>query len=92
MVSVNQEIYLWVISFVISDLITDRQIETAAANLGKLCSCIDGALARENSLESIRKARFDNVKSWKKTVYGRRPSWWQKNYQFGYKSSKGVSN
>jgi hypothetical protein len=27
-----------------------------------LCSCIDGALTRENSLESIRKARFDNVK------------------------------
>ena len=54
---------------VISDLVTDRQIETAAANPGKWCSCIDGALTRENYLESIRKAGFDNVKVLEEKLY-----------------------
>jgi hypothetical protein len=34
-----------------------------------LCSCIDGALTRENSLESIRKAGFDNVKVLEEKLY-----------------------
>ena len=54
---------------VISDLVTDRQIETAATNPGKWCSCIDGALTRENYLESIRKAGFDNVKVLEEKLY-----------------------
>jgi SAM-dependent methyltransferase len=53
----------------ISDLVTDRQIETAAANPGKWCSCIDGALTRENYLENIRKAGFNNVKVLEEKLY-----------------------
>jgi hypothetical protein len=34
-----------------------------------LFSCIGGALTRENSLESIRKARFDNVKVLEEKLY-----------------------
>ena len=54
---------------VISDLVTDREIETAAANTEKWCSCIDGALTRENYLESIRKAGFDNVEILEEKLY-----------------------
>ena len=45
----------------ISDLVIDREIDRDSANPEKWCSCIDGALTKENYLDSIRKAGFKNV-------------------------------
>jgi hypothetical protein len=45
---------------VISDLITDKEVPGESVDSEKWCSCIDGALTRENYLESIRKAGFQN--------------------------------
>ncbi|MGI0101676.1 MAG: arsenite methyltransferase [Nitrosotalea sp.] len=44
---------------VISDLVTDRQLDQINAELW--CSCIDGALTEEKYIESIKKAGFQNV-------------------------------
>ena len=46
---------------VISDLVTDREIEQDQVNAEQWCSCIDGALTRENYIQSIKKAGFGNV-------------------------------
>lgn len=46
---------------VISDLVTDREIEQGQVNEEQWCSCIDGALTRENYIQSIKKAGFENV-------------------------------
>src|SRR5574337_1455915 len=46
---------------VISDLVTDREIEKSQVNAEQWCSCIDGALTRENYIQSIKKAGFENV-------------------------------
>jgi arsenite methyltransferase len=45
----------------ISDLVTDREVDKDSVNPEKWCSCIDGALTKENYLDSIRKAGFKNV-------------------------------
>lgn len=54
---------------VISDLITDREINTNSVNPEKWCSCIDGALTKENYLQSIRYAGFKNVKVLEERLY-----------------------
>jgi arsenite methyltransferase len=41
---------------IISDLVTDREVDKNSVNVEKWCSCIDGALTKENYLDSIRKA------------------------------------
>lgn len=46
---------------VISDLVTDREIEKGQVNAEQWCSCIDGALTRANYIQSIKKAGFGNV-------------------------------
>ncbi len=46
---------------VISDLVTDKEIAKESVNADNWCSCIDGALTKENYLVSIRKAGFNNV-------------------------------
>jgi SAM-dependent methyltransferase len=46
---------------VISDLVTDREIEHGQVNADQWCSCIDGALTKENYIQSIKKAGFENV-------------------------------
>lgn len=43
---------------VISDLVTDKEVHGDSVNSEKWCNCIDGALTKENYLESIRKAGF----------------------------------
>src|ERR687892_32993 len=43
---------------VISDLVTDKEVPEDSVDSEKWCSCIDGALTKENYLESIRKAGF----------------------------------
>jgi arsenite methyltransferase len=45
----------------ISDLVTDREINKDLINPEKWCSCIDGALTKENYLDSIRRAGFQSV-------------------------------
>src|ERR687891_932333 len=45
---------------VISDLVTDKEVPEDSVDSEKWCSCIDGALTKENYLESIRKAGFQN--------------------------------
>ena len=45
----------------ISDLVTDKEVDKDSVNPEKWCSCIDGALTKENYLNSIRKAGFKNV-------------------------------
>ena len=46
---------------VISDLITSKEVGRESTNSEDWCSCIDGALTKENYLNSIRKAGFDNL-------------------------------
>jgi arsenite methyltransferase len=45
---------------VISDLVTDKEVHSDSVDSEKWCNCIDGALTKENYLESIRKAGFQN--------------------------------
>ncbi len=46
---------------VISDLVTAKEVDANSINAEKWCSCIDGALTRENYIESIRQAGFTNI-------------------------------
>jgi arsenite methyltransferase len=47
---------------IISDLVTDREIDKDSVNPEKWCGCIDGAMTKENYLQSIQAAGFTNVK------------------------------
>lgn len=46
---------------IISDLITSRQIELDSISTDNWCSCIDGALTKENYIDGIKKAGFTNI-------------------------------
>ena len=46
---------------VISDLVTDKELEPDQVNAEQWCSCIDGALTQEHYIESIKKAGFHDV-------------------------------
>jgi hypothetical protein len=46
---------------VISDLVTDREVDKDSVDPEKWCSCVDGTLTKQNYLDSIRKAGFKNV-------------------------------
>src|SRR5215469_7593034 len=54
---------------IISDLVTDREIDKSSVNVEKWCSCIDGALTKENYLHSIRKAGFNNPEVLQEITY-----------------------
>ena len=54
---------------IISDLVTDREVDKNLVNVEKWCSCIDGALTKENYLGSMRKAGFNNPKVLQETTY-----------------------
>ena len=54
---------------VISDLVTDKEVHGDSIDSDKWCSCIDGALTKENYLESIRKAGFQNPKIMEDKLY-----------------------
>src|SRR5918996_4464925 len=41
---------------IISDLVTDKEVHKSSVDSEKWCNCIDGALTKENYLDSIRKA------------------------------------
>jgi arsenite methyltransferase len=53
----------------ISDLVTDREINKDSINPEKWRSCIDGALTKKNYLDSIRKAGFKNVEVLEEKAY-----------------------
>ena len=53
---------------VISDLVTDKEIDNTIDS-EKWCSCIDGALIKDNYLDSIRKAGFQNVEILEERMY-----------------------
>ena len=54
---------------VISDLITDKEVQSSSVDSEKWCSCIDGTLTKENYLESIRKAGFQNPEILEEKLY-----------------------
>ena len=56
---------------VISDLVTDKQIaeDTSSIDPEKWCSCIDGALTKENYIDSIKKGGFEIVEVLDKKLY-----------------------
>ncbi len=54
---------------IISDLVTSKEVEAESVNAENWCSCIDGALTKENYLESIQKAGFQNVRTLSEQVY-----------------------
>jgi len=54
---------------VISDLVTSREIDSASINTDNWCSCIDGALTKENYIESIKKAGFTNIEILDEKLY-----------------------
>jgi arsenite methyltransferase len=53
----------------ISDLITSKEVHGDAVNPDKWCSCIDGALTKENYINSIKEAGFQHVKVMSEQVY-----------------------
>jgi arsenite methyltransferase len=54
---------------VISDLVTDKEVHEDSVDSEKWCNCIDGALTKENYLESIRKAGFRNPEIVEEKLY-----------------------
>ena len=54
---------------VISDLITSKEVDGESVNAEDWCSCIDGALTKENYLSSIEKAGFQNIRILSEEVY-----------------------
>ena len=54
---------------IISDLVTDKEIQESSINSDKWCSCIDGALTKENYIKSITQAGFKDVRVLKEQLY-----------------------
>ena len=54
---------------VISDLVTDKEVQTDSIDSEKWCSCIDGALTKENYIDSIKKAGFRNPEILEEKLY-----------------------
>ena len=54
---------------VISDLVTSKEIDVDSINTENWCSCIDGALTKENYIDSIKKAGFTTVEILDEKLY-----------------------
>jgi ubiquinone/menaquinone biosynthesis C-methylase UbiE len=54
---------------VISDLVTSREIDADSVDTDNWCSCIDGALTKENYIDSIKKAGFTNIEILDEKLY-----------------------
>jgi arsenite methyltransferase len=54
---------------IISDLITSKEVHGASVNAEDWCSCIDGALTKENYINSIKEAGFQNVRILNEKTY-----------------------
>src|SRR6476619_2244662 len=46
----------------ISDLVERKEVQAGSVNAENCCSCIDGALTRENYINSVKQAGFKDVK------------------------------
>lgn len=54
---------------IISDLVTSKEIHGESISTANWCSCIDGALTRENYINSIKEAGFKDVKILNEQLY-----------------------
>jgi arsenite methyltransferase len=54
---------------IISDLITTKETNNNNINTDNWCSCIDGALTKENYLQSIKDAGFQNIEILNEKTY-----------------------
>lgn len=54
---------------VVSDMVANRSLPKEAINLEKWSGCIDGALPKEDYIDSIRKAGFKNVQVLNEQLY-----------------------
>ena len=54
---------------VISDLVTSKEIDADSVNTENWCSCIDGALTKENYIDSIKKAGFTHIEILDEKLY-----------------------
>jgi arsenite methyltransferase len=54
---------------IISDLITTKEITKDDINTNDWCSCIDGALTKENYLQSIKDAGFQSIQVLNEKTY-----------------------
>jgi arsenite methyltransferase len=53
----------------ISDLVTSKEVQAESVNSENWCSCIDGALTKENYVNSIKQAGFKDVKVLNEQLY-----------------------
>ena len=53
----------------ISDLVTSKEVHGESVSADKWCSCIDGALTKENYINSIKEAGFKDVNVLNEQVY-----------------------
>lgn len=54
---------------IISDLVTSKEVHGESVNAEDWCSCIDGALTKENYINSIEEAGFQNVRILNEKTY-----------------------
>ena len=54
---------------IIYDLITTKEICNNNINTNNWCSCIDGALTKENYLQNIKDAGFQNIEILNENTY-----------------------
>ncbi len=54
---------------VISDLITNKEVQMHETSSEQWCACIDGALTKENYLDAINKAGFKNISVLDERIY-----------------------
>jgi len=54
---------------VVSDLVTSKEVGLESVSSEDWCSCIDGALTKENYIESIKKAGFNNIEASQEKPY-----------------------
>jgi arsenite methyltransferase len=54
---------------IISDLVTSKEVHKESVNAENWCSCIDGALTKENYVNSIKEAGFQDVKVLTEQLY-----------------------
>ena len=54
---------------IISDLVTSREMDLDSVNTDNWCSCIDGALTKENYIDSVAKAGFTNIEILNEKLY-----------------------
>jgi SAM-dependent methyltransferase len=54
---------------IISDLVTSKEVHGESVDTEDWCSCIDGALTKENYINSIKKAGFSNIRTLNEQLY-----------------------